>query len=1249
MTGQVAGFRLSRQQQRLWRLAEAGLPGRAQLLLEIDGGLDEPRLRGALLRVAGRHETLRTRYRQAPGVRTVLQVVDEVDPAWEFLDLTGREPEVDAAAEEQRGRPVGTGDGPVLRAMLCRIASTRWQLLLTLPALAADTRALRLLAAELVAAYQGRPLTEGVLQYSQFAEWQHQMLDQPAAVAEPAPAAELPFALRRRHRAAVRSQAEAVLPLELVESVAEFADRREVSREAVLLAGWQALLARVTGQSEVVVGTALSGREFEETADSIGHFAHWAAVAARTTPELPFETLVSRAERALGEAEAGDPSDGPAQDSWDVCFEYQEVAQLLSSDPEFTVRWAAADSARHALKLDCEAGDRWILTRWQAQDGQFDQAYLHCLAEQYAALLTELLRRPAAGLATIVLPGAVAEAAASPGTAAGHCLHELVARQARSTPQAVAVAAGDIHLTYQRLDELTDRWARLLRSLGVGPESRVAVAIEHRAELPVALLAVLKAGGAYLPLDPDLPARRAGELLTRADCRLLLTATEGGPWGEGLAPAEVQSLRIDLDGPTPAEPATPPVRVRPDQLAYLMYTSGSTGAPKGVLLPHRAVSHYLLQARDRYPAGDSLVHSSIAFDLTVTSLFLPLISGRTVRLDPDWRKPMALADRLESGPSGGVLKLTPSHLQLLNARTGASAAHAVDCLVVGGEALTGEAVRAWLPATRVFNEYGPTETAVGCCVHEVGPEDGQGPVPIGRPLDGIALHVLDERLRPAAVGVPGELYVGGPALARGYLDQPGPTSARFIADPSPGRPGERLYRTGDLVCLAPDGLLHYLGRTDQQVKIRGTRIEPEEIRAALLEHPEIRDAAVRPTPQGDRLAAYLVAEPGPLTTPDALRGFLGSRLPALLVPSHYRLLDALPLTPNGKLDTAALPPADGATGPGRESVAPRDETERLVADTFRDLLGGEPVGAFDDFFALGGHSLLAVQLVARLNTAFDTGLSVSVLFAEPSAGAESGPATVAHLARLLRANAAAPTGSLVPLRTEGTRAPVFCVHPAGGEVAGFRDLAALPGLDRPVYALQSPLSQEQSVESLAEHYLSAIRPARPAGPYVLLGWSMGGLVAFEMARRLEQQGEPPALLVLLESYLAEQLPAEDDESADAAVLDQLAGPGRPRPVLAALPEPERRDLTDRLRLNRTHLHAARTYRPPTGPPRSPILLLQATEQPAALRTAALATWRRVAEPAEHHLVPGAHLTVLRPAGAAEVARIIETALGDGPA
>ncbi len=600
------------------------------------------------------------------------------------------------------------------------------------------------------------------------------------------------------------------------------------------------------------------------------------------------------------------------------------------------------------------------------------------------------------------------------------CLHDLFAAQAARTPDAVALVGGGERWTFAELDRRAGRVAHHLRRAGVGPEVRVGVCLTRSPEMVAVLLGVLEAGGAYVPLDPAQPRQRLAFLL--ADSRTAVLVTEEAaasalpePLPEGVTVLRVEGLRGGLTESADA------VRrdAGPDPLAYVLYTSGSTGRPKGVMIPHGALANYLAWSRNAYLAaaqGGAPLHSSIGFDLTVTSLWCPLLAGQEVVLAPEGEGIEGLAGVLRDGGGFGLVKLTPAHLEsLAHVLADGEAGRAAAAFVIGGEALLGASLSSWrarAPRTRLINEYGPTETVVGCSIHEApAGEPVQGVVPIGRPIANTRIHVLGRDLRPVPAGVAGELCVGGDGVGRGYLGRPDLTAERFVPSPFAVAPGERLYRTGDLAQRRPDGVLEFLGRIDHQVKVRGYRIELGEIEATLAEHPDVREAVVaaREEASGDkRLVAYVVAVDRRAIETAELLSFLAERLPEYMVPSFVVPLGELPLTPNGKVDRRALPAPQAARPEAAGAPArPRTALEGELVEVWRELLGVSDLGVQDDFFALGGHSLLATQLVSRLRGMFKVELPVRSVFENPT--------VTALAARLQEALRTSPSSDAAPL------------------------------------------------------------------------------------------------------------------------------------------------------------------------------------------------------------------------------------------
>ncbi|MBD0265894.1 MAG: amino acid adenylation domain-containing protein, partial [Tolypothrix sp. Co-bin9] len=575
-------------------------------------------------------------------------------------------------------------------------------------------------------------------------------------------------------------------------------------------------------------------------------------------------------------------------------------------------------------------------------------------------------------------------------------INQLFLEQLALTPDNIAVVFENQQLSYSQLNARANQLAHYLQNLGVGTEVLVGICVERSLEMLVGILGILKAGGAYVPLDPTYPQERLAFMLSDAQTPVLLTqerllATLPN------TQARIVCLDTDWEDIALQSPENPHSNLTSENLAYVIYTSGSTGTPKGTLITHQGLVNYLSWCIDAYPletGKGSCVDSSIAFDATITGLFAPLLVGNQVQLLPEDLGIEALSIALQSNSNYSLIKITPAQLELLAQQLPSQIAIGkTQAFIIGGENLTAQHIAYWqkfAPETLLINEYGPTETVVGCCIYKV--PDGKhfsGSIPIGRPIANTQLYILNESLQPQPIGVPGELYIGGAGLARGYLNRPELTTEKFISNPFVGAKSPRLYKTGDLARYLPNGDIEYLGRIDHQVKIRGFRVELGEIEAVLGQHPDIQNSLVvahEDESANQRLVAYVVPNSKTeIPKSSNLRDFLKQKLPDYMVPAVFVMLKTLPLTSNGKVDRKALPTPEQVR-PELEAkfVAPRTEVEQVVAEIWAEVLRLEKVGIYDNFFDLGGHSLLLTQVTSRLYQAFGVELSLRQLFATPT-------------------------------------------------------------------------------------------------------------------------------------------------------------------------------------------------------------------------------------------------------------------------
>ncbi|WPB81669.1 amino acid adenylation domain-containing protein [Archangium violaceum] len=1186
---------LSYGQQRLWfldRLEPGSSAYNLVMPLRVDGHLDARLLERCFIEIIRRHEILRTRYAEQEGVP--VQIVDP-EPRLEFRVLEEKEvlavePRGSEAFLQREGeRPFDLARGPVVRLLVIDRGPEGQFIQVCMHHIAADVWARGILVRELMTLYgafgsgQPSPLPPLEIQYSDFASWQRDFLKGEGRrklvdywrkkLAGLPPLLELP-ADRARPRVQTYAGGEVpfALPPRLTESLKAASHAVNATPFMGMLAAFFALLHRLTERDDLALGANSINRSRNELEPLVGFFVDNLVMRVDCGGAPGFSTLVERVREVV--LEAFEHQDLP----FDLLVEELKPPRNLGYNPLFQAvfSWVRVPDAypdqggvkiqplefetttsRFDLNLFVEDhGDR-LTGRFVFNRDLFDRGTIEHYMDCFQTLLEGLLGQPSRPIAELPLLSAASRERVLlqwndtrkdyPGS---QCLHELIEARALRSPDACAVVVDDWELTYGELDQHSDRLAVYLQELGIGPEAVVGIYLERSPELIVSFLAVLKAGGAFLALDPGEPSDRLRRILGDARPRVVLSSGE-------LAGrlSELGSFRV-----IPVDEALPDVtgkqlrrEVGPDHLAYILYTSGSTGQPKGTEITHRSIVNYLKWCVDAYKLQEgtgSPVLGSVSFDGTLTSLFAPLLAGRALFLLPRGKELELLTseDYREEGFS--FIKMTPSHLRAFDglgrAQRVLERAHAA---VLGGEGLHGVDLSTWRRqriATRIINEYGPTEAAVACCIEELLPGDGPLPerIPIGRPIANTQLYILDRNRQPVPIGVPGELYIGGVGLARGYLGRPELTAERFIANPfaleAPGTGSARLYRTGDLARHLPDGRIEYLGRLDDQLKIRGHRVEPGEIEAALGRHPQVVQAAVvlqRAPGREPRLVAYV--EP---RTRDAqawgelkeeLRKSLHGVVPEYMIPAAFVILEELPLTPSGKIDRKALPPLPEREQETRGLVRleGRSETERQLQALFGELLGLGTVAPNASFFELGGHSLLAITLIARIRSRLGVEVPLNEVFERP---------TVEDLARWMDAHSGAQSAlalrlpsCVVALRPLGNKPPLFCAPPSAGSPAVYVSLARHLSPEQPVFGFQMPgvvddLSPPATVEETAALYVDAMRRLQPHGPYRIAGWSFGGIIVCEMARQLEAMGEQVALLGLIDGAALDRQAARDN-------------------------------------------------------------------------------------------------------------------------
>jgi amino acid adenylation domain-containing protein len=834
---------------------------------------------------------------------------------------------------------------------------------------------------------------------------------------------ELPTDKPRPAAQSLRSARESfALSAELLQKLRSLGAEEGATLFMTLGAGFIVLLNRYTGQSDILVAAPLAAGSGADGASgrTNGSPPNPVVLRAKLTDHVPFRALLRQVKERTLRAHAHadlpfetlvgelvrdrDASHAPLCQVMFVLENAEEVARASKGSNGASHE---SESARADLTLFLAETAGGIDAAIAYATDLFEAETIRRMCGHYGVLLEAAVSEPDRSIHTLPMLTLPERAqllhewndthAELPPVATPALFEEAVLRH----PDATALVFEGETTTYRALNERANQVAHYLRRRGVGADVRVGVCMERSPEIVVALLGVLKAGGAYVPLDPAYPKDRLAYMVRDSAAKVLLTDAKHR---DAFSAGGERPVCLDSDwGELETESTqNPGVAIAPDDLAYVMYTSGSTGEPKGVMVHHRGVVNYLSWAGKAYAAaagGAVPLHTSIAFDLTVTALFVPLCAGGQVEVLRDDVGGQNLVAALREGSGRSLVKITPAHLALLSEQVGQrGAAGRTNLFVIGGENLTAESLALWrdfAPGTRLINEYGPTETVVGCCVYEVRPEDPRtGSVPIGRPIANTQLYILDRHLNPLPVGAVGELYIGGAGVARGYLNRAELTKERFIPDPfssEPGRAGAaggRLYKTGDIARYRPDGTLEYFGRIDNQVKVRGYRIELGEIEAKLADHPGVKVCAVlarEDTPGNKQLVGYVVPQKDEAPSVSSLREYLRERLPEYMVPSQFVFLASMPLTTNGKVDRKGLPaPSEENTSPAQTRVAPRTPIEKALAAIWSELLHLENIGIHDDFFDLGGHSLLAIKAVARVREVLAVELSPQAVIDSPT-------------------------------------------------------------------------------------------------------------------------------------------------------------------------------------------------------------------------------------------------------------------------
>ena len=1096
---------------------------------------------------------------------------------------------------------------------------------------------------------------------------------------------------RKPDQGALQETQQLQLTAEMTTALHRFARQHRLTMNTLIQGAWALLLSRYSGKNDVVFGIATSGRpvSLKGVEEIVGLFINTLPLRVHLEPDhrlvdwlqaLQAQQLEMLQYEYSPLVQIQQWSDVPSgQPLFQSLLGFENFPDLPSSDEEqefLAVGRRNVGSFSETNYPICVLAlpDKELSLQIIYDRERFEPAPSQRLLQQLETLLTSFLtaEEHACLLKDLSLLNAAERRLILHDWNQTHrtyphsaSLPELFEAQVARTPDAIALCWHEEQVSYHALNACANQLARLFQHEGVQPGQLVGLYLQRSPVLLIGLLALLKAGAAYLPLDLSSPAERVGLMLKDAQVSLLLSEqrlltslpAEAArvlcldTLGSRLPAYSAEDLRLPLNSQYPA---------------YVIYTSGSTGVPKGVSVPQQAVARLVLNTTfAQLDAQQRCLHlAPVSFDAATLEIWGPWLNGGRLALFPESLPTLeGIAQQVQREAitllwltAGLFHQMVEHHLETLAQ---------VPQVLAGGEVLSASHVRRVLEAgagTCLINGYGPTENTTFTCCYPMGqPEQVGASVPIGRPIANTRVYVLDEQLDPVPVGVPGELYAAGDGLAMGYHQEPAMTGARFVPDPWSGQPGARMYRTGDLVRYRPDGLIEFLGRGDQQVKLHGFRIELGEIEAALSQHPAVRQALVllrEDHPADKRLVAYLVAQPLQEVSAQELRAFLREHLPTYMIPAFYISLTELPLTPNGKIDRRALPtPEQVQQNVGEEFVAPRDALEAQLTQIWEEMLDVRPIGVCHNFFDIGGHSLHAVSLIAKIQKQMGQKLPLSVLFQRP---------TIEQIADVLRQRSSVPSRSpLVAIHPHGSKRPFFAVHPGSGDVFCYYDLARSLGSDQPFYALEDPDIHQQEfpyvpLEMMAARYIKAVKDIQAEGPYLLGGYSFGGHVAFEMARQLRQQGQRVDMLAIFDTTvpaIISQMPQDEASLLTTVIMELLQDSARKsagemyselqtltqdeqftyalQQVQAAkieLPDSPASWLRLQVQIFRTRMHTIQHYHPEPYP--GPIVLFRSSqvEEFGDVRKELLDQfdygWHELSRQVEVYTIEGYHDTIL---------------------